>query len=198
MARQKMLPEYFLNRIREFQKKNGRPPRSNEFNGPFSQNVKKHFGSWQNAVNAALGIKLSHGHMTDAEMLQEIKNFVAANNRIPNRSELKHDKLIAVRFGSYALAIEASEGFNPETEILLTLRWLTALAPFASLYEIAQELTKLKITRAQVRGFLGHLVHYEMIEVHKGDRIALYRLTSKGKETLKEREHKMVENYRVG
>jgi hypothetical protein len=196
MPRQKMQPEYFLNRIREFQKKNGRPPRSDEFNAPFHGNIMKYFGSWQKGVKAALGVTLDHGHRTDEELFKEIRDFTAANGRIPNSSELRHAKLLIRRCGLYALAIEAATGHNPQTEILLVLRRLTASVQYASVYEIAQEMPEFmefKITRAQIRGFLGHMVHDELLEIRRGDRLALYKLSSKGLQTLKEREHKIVE-----
>ena len=193
MPRQKMQPEHFLNRIREFQKKNGRPPRSDEFNGPFHGNVMKHFGSWQKAVKAALNVTLDHGRLTDEQLFSEIRKFVDINHRIPNLSEFKHAKLLIRRFGSYAESIEAALGFNPQIEILLATRRLTATTPYASLFEIAQELSTGQMTRTQIRGFLGHLVHFEQLEIRRGDRLALYKLTSKGIVTLKERERKFIE-----
>jgi len=186
MAAKKLPPEYFLNRIREYEKKNGKPPRSNDFNGPFQKNIKRQFGSWEKAVDAALGVKLNHGRRTDAELLAEIKVFVDANNRIPNRSELKHD--FVLRFGSYAVAIEKAIGYNPEYAILKTLWFLTITTTHASLPEIAEasELTGgRKLTTNQLRGFVDNLSRRGLIDVHRGDRIALYKLTAKGREELK-------------
>jgi hypothetical protein len=192
MGRQKMPPEYFLNRIREFQKKNGRAPRSNEFSAPFHRNMMKHFGSWQKAVYAALGVKLNYARRNDAELLAEISNFVAVNKRIPNHSELKCDTQLCSRFGSYAAAVEAAIGFNPQTAILKRLRQLTSTTSYASLYEIAAELkdTGAPMTQPQVRGLLGSLVHSELVEIRRGDRIALYKMTSRGVEYLKSKEAK--------
>jgi len=191
MARKKMLPEYFLNRIREFQKKNGRPPRSDEFNAPFHGNIMKYFGSWQKAVQAALGITLNHAHKSDAELTAEIKNFLLANGRIPNYSELKSAKLLCIRFGSYAESIGAALSFNPEKEILRAIQRLTSTTAYASLYEIAADLAVWKpITRPQVRGFICNLVHLELVEIRRGDRIALYKLSPKGRDALKTTEAK--------
>jgi hypothetical protein len=181
-----MPPDYFLNRIGQFHKKNGRAPRSSDFNGPFQKNVKKLFGSWEKAVDAELGLKLSHGRRSDDELIAEIKDFVAANNRIPNRTELKHDSVFIVRFGSYAKAIEAATGFNPETEILRALKLLTSATPLASLYEVASTVGLIgrPVTIHQIRGFMGHLARLGFVDVRRGDRIALYCLAAKGREEL--------------
>lgn len=182
-----MPPEYFLNRIREFQKKNGRPPRSDEFSAPFHRNIMKHFGSWQKGVIAALGVKLNYARRSDNELLAEIAYFVAVSKRIPNRSELKCDTQLCNRFGSYAAAVEAAIGFNPQTAILRALEQLTSATPHASLYEIATELKNISapITQPQIRGILGSLAQRGLIEVRRGDRIRLYKLDSKGREALK-------------
>ena len=188
MAAKKLPPEYFLNRIREYQQKNGKPPRSNDFNGPFQKNIKQQFGSWEKAVDAALGVKLNHAHRTDAELLAEIKNFVAANNRIPNRTEIKHGAIIVARFGSYAIALENAIGFNPQTEALRALQLLTSnCLPPASLLEIASTVVLIgrPLTLNQLRGFVDNLTRLGLIEIWRGDRIALYKLTVKGKEELK-------------
>lgn len=194
MARQKMPPEYFLNRIREFQKKNGRPPRSDEFSAPFHKNMMKHFGSWQKAVYAALGIKLNYARRSDAELLAEISDFRFLKQRIPNRSELKSDTQICKRFGSYAEAVEAATGFNPQTAILRALEQLTSATPHASLYEIATELKNISapITQPQIRGILGSLAQRGLIEVRRGDRIRLYKLDARGREELQMKGSKYV------
>ena len=165
MAAKKLPPEYFLNRIREYQKKNGKPPRSNDFNGPFQKNIKHQFGSWEKAVDAALGVKLNHGRRTDAELLAEIKAFVDVNNRIPNRTEFKHDYVL--RFGSYAVAIENAIGFNPQTEALRALQLLTAATPQASLPEIASAVGLIgrPLTINQLRGFVDNLARAGLVSV---------------------------------
>lgn len=146
-----------------------------------------HFGSWQKAVYAALGVKLNYARRSDAELLAEISHFRFLKQRIPNRSELKSDTQICNRFGSYAEAVEAATGFNPQTAILKTLQQLTSTVPYASLYEIFAEM-KLRgdpITQPQVRGLLGVLGQQGLLEVRRGDRIRLYKLDARGREILK-------------
>lgn len=189
-----MPPEYFLNRIREFQKENNRAPRSDEFSAPFHRNIMKHFGSWQKGIQAALGIKLNYARRSDAELLAEISDFRFLHKIIPNRSELKGGTQLCNRFGSYAAAVEAATGFNPQTAILKTLQQLTSTVPYASLYEIFAEM-KIHgdpITQPQVRGLLGVLGQQGLLEVRRGDRIRLYKLDARGREALKAKGSKNV------
>jgi len=182
-----MQPEYFLNRIREFEKKNGRPPRSDDFNGPFHKNIMKHFGSWQKAIDAALHVKVNYGRKSDAELLKEISDFVLANKRIPNHSELRNEQQLSDHFGSYAAAIETAIGFNPQTAILRALQQLTLNTSYASHAEIASEMQRCgdPITQPQIRGLLSLLGQRGLVDVRRGDRIRLYRLTSEGRKMLK-------------
>lgn len=184
----KQKPEYFLRRIKEFHAKHNRAPRSNEFNGPFHQNVVKYFGSWAAGVKKAIDVDLTHAWKGDDELLQTIRSHYQKTGSIPTQNDLTGTATIIRRFGSLTKAIEAATGINVERRILAAIDTLTGPGvQVCSLNEIATQLRteRLILTMDQTRGLINHCTRRGEVHVTHGDRLSLYSLTSNGKNILK-------------
>lgn len=188
MSRAKMPDEYYLNRIREFQKKHKRIPKSNELNGNFFTRVKKIYGTWEKGVEAATGELRNYGKRTEEELLDPIRKFYAAHNRMPAILEIPRRGQVIKVFGSHGDAMLAALGFHPERIVLDALRALTVSVELASINEIQYQLKQnsYNVSIAMIRGTLVRYERKNFVSITHGDRVRLYRITNDGKNYLKD------------
>ncbi|MDP1675691.1 MAG: hypothetical protein Q8L88_02405 [Bacteroidota bacterium] len=136
--------EKYLQRIKDFHAEFGRAPHSGECKGTSTtyNRLVKHYGSWQKAVEAAIGVTPKYRMIPDSEVKQLLVTMHKEKNRLPHIDDFSkgQNKLINTRFGSVTCANELI--FNDSVR-LRTLDALQELTPAGVENATTQEICSL-------------------------------------------------------
>lgn len=190
-ATKKPLPiEFYLQRIRDFYKKNGRAPKCEECErGQFTyERLTREYGSWENAVKAAIGIQTKYTYRTDESFVELIKRKAFEIGGLPlGKSFTQAERgAIVKRFGNVNAGSEFVLGNSVRLEILRIIKTAndTANPPITQEILAAAQKAGVQITMYELRGLLDLCARGRLLINGRYDRTVWWKLTFDGKELI--------------
>jgi hypothetical protein len=189
MPKATITTEQYLQRIRDFHKKNNRVPHSEECGEYTNKVLVKRLGSWDAAVRAALGIRSGYAMLTRDDITAEISARYKELGRIPFTKDFTtaFEKQAKKFFPNVLCACEAALKTSLRVEVLRALRQLTPPGcDYATTQEIAAHLTRCELTvnNYEAMSILDLCRRDALIAGTRGDRLMLWQLTTAGKKFL--------------
>lgn len=174
----------------------GRVPKETEIDDSISNAVRRHYGSFQNAVKLATGLTAPRHYWNDDELLLLIKSLYLKENIFPSWERIRQVKpslteTIRLRFGGLDDAIERAIGKSPRSVILEALIRLTPSGcPDASSDEIRSMIlrTGVNVSNVAVGRELNILRVGGYVNATKSGTRSLWSATSKGRKFILERQ----------
>jgi hypothetical protein len=169
----------YLERIRQYFQRTGRPPRVYDIDRYTSMILRKRLGGWKSVVRAALGDDVVVGAGTKEQAIRRLKTRCDELGRLPLMDEVEDAGRYEHLFESVDNALMAAVGRNYTSEICAAL---AALDGSASSYELIGYLrNRLPLTLNNLRGFLNQAKRRGLITGGCGSgRVAVWHLTQKG------------------
>lgn len=191
-----MPKEYYAKRILAFYKKNNRVPKQEEIEKPGATRraLVKHFGSWDNAVQTAIGKRAVNQRWSDAELSEilakEIQKKIP-NYVLPKDFPKKVNDICIARYGSVFGAIEKllNDSYSLRFVVLEIIDFLTppgvGAPTTAEIMSVLGAEKKIILPIIQLIGILKRCVTDGLLQSGKYDRLVWWELTRAGKEFLK-------------
>ena len=183
--------EKYLQRIKDFYAEHGRAPLSQECKGTNTTYIRlvAHYGSWQKAVDAAIGIQTKYQFKSNDEVGMMLQTMFTEKNRLPHIDDFSkgQNKLINTRFGSVTLA---NELIFKDSVRLQALRVLQELTPSgvdnATTQEICSLLNKnnVPVTIYSVSKLLDSSRKENLVISGRYDKAMWWSLTNAGNKFL--------------
>lgn len=186
VQRKKAYPtDQYLKRIKDFFAEHNRIPSCYECGQSTNKILVKRLGTWQAAVEAAIGLRPKYRQLTDEEVKQIIMRMRTEKNRFPRIEDFARidQQQIMRRFGNITLANELVFNDSIRLRALMALQELTpAGVDNASSQEISQLLKKsgFDVLLSAVRGLLDYSRKHGLIQTNRYDRQVLWSLTNTG------------------
>jgi hypothetical protein len=186
VQRKKTYPtDQYLKRIKDFFVKNNRIPSCYECGQSTNKILVKRLGTWQAAVEAAIGLRPKYRQLTDEDVEKIIVQMRSQMNRLPHMADFERNdqQQIMKRFKNITIANELV--FNDSVR-LRALKALQQLTPpgveNASSQEIFDLLKKdgFDVQLSAVRGLLDYSRKEGLILTNRYDRQVLWSFTNKG------------------
>jgi hypothetical protein len=183
--------ETYLQRIRDYYAKHGVAPKSEacERGQSTNKHLVKIYGSWQKAVEAAIGIGTNYRLLTDDDVKQIVRRMRDEKGRFPHIDDFTRNdqQLIDKRFGNITLVNEATFNDSIRLRILVVLQDLSpAGVDGATTPEIHHLLNKrgYQVPVFSVRGLLEYSRKQGLISTNRLDKVILWSLTNAGKQFI--------------
>lgn len=182
-----------LERIRSYAQETKKRPTSKNVGDTFGRVARERFGSWNKAVEMALGLPPLKVKRSDDDLLEILRGKYAALGRLPLAGDVESiTTRLWKRFGGLNEALEQAVGTSVRLEVLRSLKALTPPGcDVASSHEISEYLKSKRSMRFDVHQ-VGSMLETQhragLVEKSAGDVRPTWRLTAKGQEFLRTKE----------